>query len=716
MGRKKSSFGARPPRLDAAQQAKLAAAIAAHQQGDLDTAVRGYREILALVPRCFDALNLLGAAAIQTGSAADGAALIRQAIAVDPAQSHAHSNLSRALLELGDAQGAVDACDRALKLNPGAIDPWYNRGNALLALRRYAEAAQSYRRALSLRPEHPDALNNLGTTLRLMRESGPALEALNACLSLTPNFVNALNNRGLVFLEDGRTSEALVDFDRALALAPDQRETLNNRGNALMQLRRYDEAGAMFGHLATVAPDYMYAFGNLLHARMQCCDWLDHAALRDEVTRRVDSSVQGDFPFSYLCVSGSAESQLRCARSYTQDQYPPPSSPAALPRYRHDRMRVAYLSGDFGEHPISYLLSGVFECHDKNAFETIALAWGHHDDGPTRRRVQAAFSRFVDVAALADAQVVDLMRDLEIDVAIDLTGHTRGNRTGIFALRGAPVQVNFLGLPATMGADYIDYVIADRTLIPVELRSMYSEKVVWMPETYQPNDGTHPVAPPPSRAQLGLPVDGLVLCSFNNPAKINPSVFDVWMRILNATPDAVLWLVAPHPAVVANLCREADIRGVDAARLVFAPRSGYADYLGRYAHADLFLDTLPFNAGATASDALRRGVPVLTCAGECFASRMAASLLTSLGLEELVVTSLEDYEARALGLARNRAELARMRATLADRRATHAFFDTRRYCRHLESALRTMCRRHDDGLPPAAFAVEALATPVVSPT
>ena len=711
MGRKKNSFGIRPPRLDATQQAKLAGAIAAHQRGDVAVAAQAYREILAVVPRSFDALNLLGAAAIQTGSVAEGAALIRRAIAIDPGQSHAHSNLSRALLELGDAQGAVDACDRALRLDPGAVDPWYNRGNALLALRRYTDAAQSYQRALQLRPQHADALNNLGNTLRLMRQPGPALETLDACLALAPSFVNAINNRGLVFLDLGRTAEALAEFDRALALAPTMRETLNNRGNALMQMRRYDEAGDTFTRLTEVAPDYMYAFGNLLHARIQCCDWRDHAELHAQVVQRVDASAQGDFPFSYLCVSGSAESQLRCARAYTQDQYPAPPTIAPPLAFRHDRIRVAYLSGDFGEHPVSYLLTGVFERHDRTAFETIALAWGTHDDGAVRRRIQGAFARFIDVSALTDADVVRLMRELEIDVAIDLTGHTRGSRTGIFALRGAPVQVNYLGLPATMGAGYIDYLIADRMLVPAQQRTHYAEQIVWMPDTYQPNDTAHQATPPPSRTELGLPADGLVLCSFNSPAKINPSIFDVWMRILAAVPHSVLWLVAPHPAVVTNLRREATTRGVDPARLVFAPRCGYAQYLGRYAHADLFLDTLPFNAGATASDALSRGIPVLTCAGECFASRMAASLLTSLGLDELIAVSLEDYETRAVALARDPARLASLRATLADRRTTHAFFDTDRYCRHLESALRTMVRRHEDGLPAQAFAVEALAAP-----
>ncbi len=698
-----------PPPLTAVQQAKLAGAITAHQQGDVATAMAAYAELLAVVPRCFDALHLLGAAFIQRGDPAEGARRIEQALTVDPGRAEAHSNLSRAYVELGRAADALAACDRALALAPAMAGAWFNRGNALLALKRPADAIASYRQALAIAPAYPDALNNLGTTLHSQRQYADAIEALDAALRLQPGFAAAWNNRGLSLKELGRTPDAIASYEQALTVDPRSAEALNNLGTALMEQKRYPEAQQVFERLAAVAPEYMYVQGNLLHARLQCCDWNEYDAAVLRVTRLVGERARTDFPFSFLCVSGSSAAQLSCAQAYTTDQYPPvptPSARQATPR--PGRLRVAYVSGDFGAHPVSYLLAGVLEAHDRARFETIAVSWGRHGDGPARSRMEAAVDQFIDVTAADDETVAARLRELGIDIAVDLTGHTRGNRTGIFARRAAPVQVNFLGLPATMGAPYIDYLVADRFLVPEDRAGHYAEKIAWLPDCFQPNDRRREVATGPDRASAGLPAAGRVLCTFNHPGKLNPPVFSAWMQILREVPDTVLWLVTTGEAASANLRREAEARGVAADRLVFAPHVDYPSHLARYQCADLFLDSLPFNAGATAHDALLMGVPVLTCAGDSFASRMAGSVLTCLGLPELVTSSLEAYVAQALSLLRDPDRLRALKHTLAERRRGHVYFDTSRYCRHLEAAFEHMQARRVQGQPAESFLVDRL--------
>lgn len=694
-----------PAPLSPVQQAKLAGAIAAHQKGDLQTAATVYREILSSAPRCFDALHLLGAACIQRGELEEGARLIEKALTVDPAQPHAHSNLSKALLELGRARDALAACDRAVALDPSLADAWYNRANVLTVLGPNPEALADYRRAVHLRPQYPEAWNNLGTGLRAERLYADALAALDEALRLAPHFVNALSNRGLVLADLGRPLEAMESYRRALAIDPVAVEPLNNLGLLLMEEKRHAEAQDIFARLAAAAPHYMYVQGNRLHAALQCCDWRHYDEWTTAVTAQVGRDTRVDFPFSFLCVSGSATLQLRCASAYTLDQYPAVARVAPQPG-KVSRLTVAYVSGDFGDHAVSHLLAGVVEAHDRSAVESIALSWGRHGDGAMRARMEAAFERFIDVTTLGDDALVRLMQELGVHIAVDLTGHTRGNRTGVFARRAAPVQVNFLGLPATMGAPYMDYLLADRFLVPESLEPCYAERIARLPLCFQPNDGRRLIGDAPARASLGLPDDAVVLCSFNNPSKLNPPVFSVWMNLLRTHGSAVLWLYATTEAVAANLRTEAAARGVDAARLVFAPRVSYGAHLARLQAADLFLDSSPFNAGATASDALSAAVPVLTLTGDAFAGRMAGSLLHCLGLPELVTDSLAAYEARAHELVTQPGRLAAYRRALQAARSSHPFFDPVRYCRNLEAAYQRMWSIHEQGQPPRSFTLE----------
>lgn len=617
----------------------------------------------------------------------------------------AHYNLAADFLNQGKPGAALSSLDRALALQPQWAPAWLLRGNVLQMTNRLDEAVESYRRAIGAQPAFPEAYNNLAAAQRALRQWPQALESANQALSLRPDYPSALNNRGLISLDRRRGAAAAADFRRAVALNPKFAEAWHNLGTALMELRRFTDAGQAFAQLAALAPGFRHVQGNLLLARLHCCDWTDFDAAARALADAVARGGHAATPFAFLNICGSASLQLRCARLYTEAFFPASPPRIVTPR-AHERIRIAYLSGDFGEHAVTYLLAGVFERHDRKRFDTVALSWGRQGEGPARARVEASFSRFIDITAMSDQGAADLLRELDIDIAVDLGGHTLGQRTGILARRPAPVQVNYLGLPATMGASYMDYLIADPFLVTEAEQAHYSEKLVWLGGGFQPNDNARDLRPTSRpRRDFGLPEQGLVFCCFNRNAKLNPACFEVWMRLLKAVPGSVLWLLAGNSAAEHNLRREAAQRGVDAGRLVFAGDVSYGDYLGRYAHADLFLDTLPFNGGTTVSDALSMGVPVLTCAGDSFAGRMAGSALTGLGLTELIATSLAEYETLALRLAGQPERLQALRAILHEHRTQHAFFDTDRYRRSLESAYERMWQRHCTGLPPAAFQV-----------
>jgi protein O-GlcNAc transferase len=649
--------------------------LAHHQQGRLNEAEALYRAALERDPRHFGALHLTGLIHYQRGAFAAAADWIGRALAINPASPEAHSNLGLALLELKRPEDALAAHERSLKLRPNVPDSLNNRGNALQALNRPAEALADYDRALGLRPD----------------------------------FVLAHANRGNALRALGRLDEAVAAFDRALQLAPDFDAALNNRGRTLRDLKRYEEAASSFARLVAVAPQQPYAAGMLLATRLSICDWTDFAASSAAIVTAVERGERADAPFSFLCHATSAKAQLACARAFVAAEFPAPA-PLVSRATRHERVRLAYLSADFHDHATAYLMAELFERHDRARFEVVGLSYGLDDGSAVRARLKAGFDRFVDVRGASDRQVAELMRDQEIDIAVDLKGFTADNRAGIFAWRGAPLQVAYLGFPATMGAPFIDYIIADREIIPPRRETAYAEQVVRLPDSYQANDRQRRIAnETPSRADMGLPEKGpgrgFVFCSFNNNYKILPPVFDVWMRLLRAVEGSVLWLLQDTPAAVANLRRHAAARGVTPDRLVFAERLPLDRHLARHRLADLFLDTFPVNAHTTASDALWAGLPLVTLRGETFVSRVAASLLAAVGLGELITENLADYEALAFKLATSPALLVEKRQQLRANRLSAPLFDSDRFRRHIEAAYLTMYRRHLSGAPPQGFDV-----------
>jgi protein O-GlcNAc transferase len=562
--------------------------------------------------------------------------------------------------------------------------------------------------ALAVNPSSYDAFYNRGCALQRLQRHEEAVAAFDRTIMLKPDYLDALVNRGVSLLKIQHAFEALESFDRALRLNPRDLEALANRASALFVLKRYGECERAYEALLAVAPEHPYAIGTRALARAFACDWRHLADDRAAVAATIRAGKPAIPPHGCTLVGDDPVLQLACARKWVADRCPPAAAPlAAGARYTHPKIHVAYLSADFFTHATASLIAGLVEQHDRKRFDVTGISFGPDDASPMRARLQNGFDRLIDVRGRSDSDIARLLRGMEIDIAVDLKGYTEGARPRIFALRPAPVQVNYLGHPGTMGAPYIDYILADRILIPDDQRRHYSEQVVYLPNSYQVNDDKRAIAERTlTRAEAGLPIDGFVFACFSNLYKITPATFGIWMRLLAGVAGSVLWLYEDNPEGAANLRREAHARGVSAERLVFATRVAQEEHIARQRLADLFLDTLPCTAHTTASDALWAGLPVLTALGSTFAGRVAASVVSAAGLQELVVPSLEVYERVAFALAREPARVARLKAKLARDRATHALFDTKRFTRDLETAYAGMHERHRRGWPPASFAVQ----------
>jgi protein O-GlcNAc transferase len=655
---------------------KLRRAAALHGQGDPVRAAVLYKEILRTHPEHPDALHLLGVAETQLGRAQQGMNLIAKSLATNAHQPVAIANHGNALMALNRSEEALADYDRALELWPDYVLAHFGRGNALSALGRPVEALVSLERTLELIPGFIEALNSRGTMLLKVKRPEDALDSFDRLLALSPGHPEALTGRGHALAELGRTDAAIDAYGQALQRNPDLGVALFSQGVALSMRGRYREATPLLQRLKRLDPHYAYASGAYFHAQLQLCDWTDYREAMNDIVASMERENRADFPFSFLAVCDSPVRQLRCARQFSAVYRTRQQPLWTGEHYAHERIRVAYISADYLEHPTSYLMAGVFEKHDRRRFETIGISLREDEQSPTARRVKAAFERYIVADSRSDLQIARLIRELEVDIAVDLMGYTGEHRSNLFSHRAAPIQVNYLGFPATMGTADIDYLLADEFLIPRDHQADYEEQVVYLPECFQANDDRKiTAAGAPTRSDVGLP-PGFVWCSFHSSYKLNPPMFDVWTRLLRAVPGSVLWLLGGNPEVEHNLRREATARGVDVERLVFAKSRPYPEHLARLPLADLYLDTLPFNGGATTSDALWAGVPVVTCAGRSFAARMSGSLLRALEMPELITDTLQDYEQLALQLARTPQRLTDLRAKLANKRTTAPPFDT----------------------------------------
>jgi predicted O-linked N-acetylglucosamine transferase (SPINDLY family) len=599
---------------------------------------------------------------------------------------------------------AVAAYDHALSIKPDLAAAWLGLGNVHLALKQLDDASRAYDRALQFAHDMAEAWLGHGNIYAELRQYGDALIAYDRALALRPDLIEAWLGRAHACSELQRYEDAFAAYDQALNLEPELASIWYGYGKLHFALGQYDKAFAAYDRAVNLANDLSYAAGSRLFAKMNICDWTNIDAETRSLLAAVHNRVPTD-PFTLFPVSSTSADQLQCAKTFAAEHGSFPSLWNGE-SYSHDRIRIVYLSADFHDHATAFLSAGLFDLHDKSRFEVTAISCGTILQSEMRRRISSAVEHFIDARQSSDREIAEVIRSREVDIVVDLKGFTGGGRFNVLARRPAPIQVNYLGFPSTMGADCIDYIIADNTIIPEEHFPFFSERVVWLPNSYQVNDRRRRIADQSlTRKECGLPDNAFVFCCFNNSYKIVPEVFEVWMRLLHARADSVLWLLEGHPVATANLRREAEARGIRAERLIFAPRIPMPDHLARHQHADLFLDTIPCNAHTTASDALWAEVPVLTCLGATFAGRVAGSLLNAIGLEDLIARSLQEYEALALKLAQTPSNLAALKQKLAQNRLTHPLFDTERFVHHIERAFLIMWERHQMGEPPQAFVV-----------
>ncbi len=612
------------------------------------------------------------------------------------------------LHQAGNIEEAERLYRRLLDKRPGTTQAMHYLGVCRYQLGDLDAAVSYLRGALARNEAEPLAYNNLGLAYLAQHNHPEALTCFDKAIAQDPGNPLVYNNRGLVLHALRRFDEALLDYRRALELDAAFAEALANQATTLHELKRYPEAAALCQQTLAIKPDIPFILGDWLHNMMQSCDWGDFAVACRRTLLAVDQGGKAASPFTLLPIASTAAQQQRCARTYIADRFPARhEGQAARPRHAHHRLRLGYFSADFHNHATMHLLAELFERHDRTRFELTAFSFGPPTDDPWRRRATQAFDRFLDVRTRSDAEIAGLARELEIDIAVDLKGLTQASRAGLFALRPAAVQVNYLGFPGTLGASYIDYILADRILIPPELQACYDEKIVYLPHTYMVNDTTKVIAQTTySRSELGLPEKAFVFCCFNGTFKITPDLFAIWMRLLHAVAGSVLWLFESNVHAVGNLRQAAATHGIAPHRLVFAPRLPLAEHLARHRQADLFLDTFYCNAHTTACDALWAGLPVLTCLGETFAARVAASLLAAIGLPELVTRHPADYEALALALAREPGRLAALRRKLEANKLTQPLFDTPRFTRNIETAYQQMHARQQAGLAPDHLIIE----------
>ncbi|HZY18587.1 MAG TPA: tetratricopeptide repeat protein [Ramlibacter sp.] len=672
-------------------------------------AADSYGRAIALQPDFAPAWSNRGIARSELQQHTQALADHEQATRLDPGDPEAWTNQAVTLGHLGRHQEALACYDRALQIRPDDARAWSNRGVTLDALRRHGEALACHARATQAAPDDAQAWANQALALHHLGRHEEALSQLDRALSLAPGLARAWADQGIVQAHVKRYEQALASYDRALQLRPDDAETLTNKGVALSMLGRRAEGLALFEQALAIRPELDYLLGQAVNAQISMCQWNGLAARLDDLAARIRAGARAIAPFPALAVFDVPELGLRAAATWARDKHPVAAMhPVAGQKQRADRIVVGYYSADFHDHATSYLMAEFFERHDRRRFELVAFSFGPDVDDASRRRLVATFDRFLDVRSDSDEAIARRSRELGVDIAVDLKGFTLDGRPGIFAQRAAPIQVSYLGYPGSTGADFMDYVLADAVVVPEGDEPFYSEKIVRLPFSYQVTDTRRAVSPsPPSRREAGLPEQGIVLCCFNNNYKITPETFDSWTRILRRVEGSVLWLLAADAAAVANLRREAVARGIAAERLVFAKFAPLADHLARYRLADLFLDTLPYNAHTTGSDALWCGVPVVTLQGRAFAGRVAASLLHAVGLQELVTHSRQDYENLAVALASDPVRLGELRRRLEAERQTAPLFDTARSTRAIEAAYEEMVRRHRAGLPPEHLRIPA---------
>jgi protein O-GlcNAc transferase len=670
-------------------------------RGKHEEALACFDQALAVKPDDAEAHFHRGASLRQLGRHAEALASYDRALTLKPRYAEAFFNKANLLSALGRLQDAMASYDQALALKPDYAKAYLGRGNVLSSLGQLYDAVASFDQALSHNPDYTDAHINKGIALASLGRPHEALASYDRALDLEPDHSDAYLNKGIVFVSLGRIHDAAASYDRAIELDPKSVKAHNNKGNLMAGLGHPDEAIACYKFALDINPAHQSAAAPYLFQLQHVCAWREFeqweprvdAFTKESVRKNTDIAVA---PFSHISRVDDPAENLAVARAWSQriarrlsDQRMTHS--VAERKSADSRITLGYLSSDLYDHPTAHLMLRLFALHDRDAYRVHTFSYGKDDGSLYRKRVERDSDRFIDIRNAGHAEAAKQISESGVDILIDLKGHTANNRLEIAALGPAPVQVTYLGFPGTSGADFFDYVLTDPIVTPQSHAPYYTEKLAYLPHCYQVNDDTQAIsASSPKRKEVGLPARGIVFCAFNVAYKIEPVIFDVWMELLRQVPDSVLWLYRSNKSAARNLKREAKARGIDAGRLVFADRLPKDEHLARLRLADLALDTRICGGHTTTSDALWAGVPVVALMGNHFASRVSSSLLVNMGLPELVTDSLHDYEALALRLARDPAELEALRAKLARNRETEPLFDTPRFVRNLETAYRQM--------------------------
>jgi len=669
-----------------------------------DEALSYFDKALSLKPDYAEAYLNKGAVLKDLNRHEEAILFADKALTINPSLSEAWFNKGLALHVLKRYEEALAHYDKAIGLKPDYAEAWSNKGIVLNELNHYEEALAHYDKAIGLKPDYAAVWSNKGLALHVLKRYEEALAHYDKAIRLKPDYAAAWSNKGLVLHVLKRYEEALAHYDKAIRLKPDYAEAWSNKGIVLKELKRYEEALAHYDKAIGLKPNIDWVYGDYLHLKMKVCSWDNFEEEIKNLTRKVWEQQKVIQPFSLLSLTDDSLLHKKSSEIYAQDKYPFSSTLGPISRHsKNNKIRLGYFSPDFRNHPVSFLTAELFEIHDRSRFEVVAFCLqGAADNDEMRLRLKKGFDSFIDVQNMSDLEIAQLARGMEIDIAIDLSGPTQYSRTGIFSYRAAPIQVNWLGYPGTIGADFFDYIVADKIVIPELNRHFYNEKIVYLPHTYMVDDSKRIASSKVfSRKGCGLPENTFIFCCFNNDYKFNAQVLDSWSRILLEVKKSVLWISENNEQFKANITIEFERRGIGYGRLIFAERLELmTDHLARCALADLFLDTFPYNAHTTAVDSLKAGIPVVTCLGNSFAGRVGSSLLNAVELPELITNTQEEYEALAIEFATNPLKLARMKKKLAENQLTTPLFNAPLFTGNLEAAYQLIMEHYWKDMPP----------------
>ena len=681
---------------------------AAHKGlGKTFEASQAFKKVTKLNPTYADGFNNLGTVLKGQEKLKEAIDSFKIALALKPDYAEAYFNMGVIFREQDKLQEAIESYTKAVSLKPDYVGAYYNMGNAFQDQGKLEKAIEAYEKALAIKPDYVDAYYNMGNALKDQGKLEEAIEAYEKALAIKPDYVDAYNNMGNALKDRGKLEEAIEAYNKAFSFKPNYAETINNMAGAFEAHGKHEEAIEAYEKVLTIKPDYEASRASKVHQQARICDW---QSIEEDCSLLPRLGISGDAisPFAVLSLEDAPERHRLRSENYAKAKFlqkplPFPGIPSQMPK----RLRIGYFSADFKEHPVAYLIAKVLEQHNCGKFEVFGYSLHGSSSGNLHQRIKKSFDCFTDVKDMSDKDVALRARHDKIDIAIDLNGYTQNARAGIFAYRAAPIQINYLGFPGTMGANFIDYIIADQNLIPPSNQKYYFEKQLYLPNTYMPTDNgrkfsKHSIL----RNNMGLPDSAFVFCCFNNNYKISPKEFDIWMRLLTKVKDSVLWLRKSNQLSDKNIIKEAQKRNIDSSRLVFTDRVSIDDHLSRYKLADLFLDTFNYNAHTTASEALWAGLPIVTKLGKGFAARVAGSLLNAVGLPELITYDEEAYEALILELATKPKKLSAIKQKLEVNRLSKPLFDTEQYTKHLENGYLQAYQRHFDGKKPDTIFVK----------